>query len=113
MYGPEVDHGSNREYVLRSDDYSDMLRNPSLLLDCVEREVITSYEAALLMCPCNPNRSTGYDKLITLTVEEFNHYTSQAEEMNGGERMTLFYDCTKRIEKIWGLWDDGDETRIE
>ncbi len=111
MYGnfdPKI-MNEQRDHLLEFPSNFDLLQDEVALLDYVERGVLEPYEAALLMCPVQPSKCTGYRKLINKSHYVFQEYLDHIEDVGAHSDPAFFTSCVDQIRTIWGLFEEIDD----
>lgn len=95
-----AEYSEDRDYLLRFSKWKELVGQPYPLLECTKRFGLDPYNAALLMCPVDPQRSSGYAKLIDYTIDVFERFKNQRLGRDGSVAAGF---AASILKKIWGL----------
>jgi len=83
-------------------ELNDVRLTPERLLKCVTQKDLRSYEAAVMLCPPYIRHGPARDKLLDLSVKQFDEYVrvvGASDVVMAGD--LRFY--AKKLREIWGL----------
>lgn len=105
MPAMRTEYSEDRDYLLRSPHFEGITGKPYPLLEAVALKGLDAYNAGLLMCPVDPNRSSGYAKLIDCSIAVFEQYKVRVG-VDRKEITTCAVFAAKALKRIWGInWE--------
>jgi hypothetical protein len=102
MPAMKTEYSEDRDYLLRNPRFHNMVGRPYSLLQATTHQGLDAYNAGLLMCPVDPNRSSGYSKLIDCSIAVFEQYRARVLNEKKSQTMCSIH-AAKALNRIWGL----------